>query len=472
MGNQAQCDVPQIDPEFDVPHIAFRIRNARALLDTDYVTLLTEWPTGIHDYSIHKRIDDETLEAINPLELIDTRTAVNILDTLRRTSGTNPNSWVLSRLLVQGLEYSRNRKHLIADPWDERTLNGDQLTQIANTDLARDLKSEQAFEFRLVRDAGLVRNDAESDYWGAFSRLPTVENEFRDSMLDSFCDQILDRLTRRLSCDGLIEIADLRASLSGWWSESFKDFDLPGKTRERRAFFKKLMSVAVRQVSSMLEQIAHAMVLRDASEEARQNSLFSSERERRLFTLRYGADPALGNINIGFLYDCGELHARLINDLANALVMGDTDDAWIEAEARLHEHVHLLGRSRQKATEIERDRKAEQRSRFQQPLPGRRFPAEHQADASAKVPGEINDELDGLLEHCVAVMPLLKPRDRDKVEAYIEHNGDFAAAAQSLGLTTAKFRRRWRETTLPNVRKATQKLEEQNQSNGKAQESK
>lgn len=446
--------MPHFGTEFSSPNLDFRLRHRRSLLDTDYVTLLTEHQGGCSEYVIHKRIDAGTLEAINPLELLDTRTAVNVLVKLKETPGSNVNSWVLSRLLVQTLEYSRNRKHLIADPWDEQTLRGDQLTQIANTDLAKDLKTEQRNEYKLIRSTGVAPENIEADYWTAFSKLPRVEDSFEDSELQSFADQMLERLTARLNADGLVEVADIRRAINKWWVEYFDDFDLQTIKRNRRKLFQHLMSVAVRQVSTMLERIALAIVLRDASEEDRATSLFKSDREQKLFELRYGALPALGKINIGFLYDCGELHASLINDLAFALVHGETDEAWNSAEAKLQEHVHLLGSVRKKATQIEAERKAERRGRYASRKPAPTVQAEIQADPSATNPSDtveldvsIHDELE-------AVIPFLKKRDQDKVRAYIKSGGELEVAAKEVGLTKNQFKRRWKETVLKNIRKA------------------
>ena len=459
MDKSSSCNMPRFGSEFSSPNVEFRRQHGRALLDTDYVTLVTEYPHGFCDHVIHKRIDDETLEAINPLELLDTRTAVNVLAALREIPGSNPNSWVLSRLLVQALEYSRNRKHLIADPWDAQTLSGEQLTQIANTDLAKDLKTEQLREYKLIRSNGVASENIESDFWGAFSKLPSVEDVFDDDELHALCDQMLEGLTANLNADGVIETAEIRNLIRKWWSEDFASFNLSAIKRNRRKLFRRLMSVAVRQVSTMLERIALAIVSRDASDAARASTLFNSEPERRLFELRYGAVPALGNINIGFLYDCGDLHASLINDLAHALVFGETDVAWEKAQANLQEHVYLLGSVRKKATQVEAARKSERRSRFAGPKPAPTVQAQRHADPLATQPGEESDHGGLLREAYEAIMPLLKDRDRIKVKAFIECGGDFERAASEVGLTKTQFKRSWNETVLKNIRKATKQFD-------------
>lgn len=450
--------MPHFGFEFSTPNVKFRLQHGRAPLDTDYVTLVTEYSNGFCDYVIHKRIDDEKFEAINPLELLDTRTAVNVLAKLRQTPGSNPNSWVLSRLLVQALEYSRNRKHLIADPWDDQTLRGQQLTQIANTDLAKDLKSVQKREYKLIRSTGVVPDNIESDFWGAFSKLPSVEGTFDDDELQALCDQVLEALTANLNADGVIETADIRKLVRKWWSENFVSFNLSTIKRNRRKLFRHLMSVAVRQVSTMLERIAFAIVSRDASDVARATSLFNSDREQRLFDLRYGALPALGNINIGFLYDCGDLHASLVNELAHALVFGETDEAREKAQANLQEQVHLLGSARKKATQVEAARKSERRAQFAKPKPAPTVHAQQHEDPSAIRPGENSDQGKLLRETFEAVIPFLKERDRIKIRAFIECGGDFERASAEVGLTKSQFKRSWNETVLNNIRKATQQI--------------
>ncbi len=459
MDKTSSCNMPHSDPEFSYANVAFRLGHGRAPLDTDYVTMANEYPGGFIEYVIYKRCHDGNLEAINPLGLLDTHTAVNVLETLRKTPSTHPNSWVLSRLLVQVLEYSRNRKHLIADPWDEQTLAGEQLTQIANTELAKDLKTEQKLEYQLIRSTGVDPDNLKADYWGAFSRLPSVDDSFEDVELQAFCDQVLERLTARLDANGVIEVANIRKAINKWWSDNFADFTLVTIKRNRRKLFHRLMSVAVRQVSSMLERIAFAIVLRDASHEARATSIFSSDREQKLFVLRYGAVPALGNINIGFLYDCGDLHASLINDLAHALVYGETDEAWKNAQENLQKHVYLLGKVRQKATQVEAARKSERRARFAIPLPAPSVQAEDRADISTVSPSEYSESDQSSLEPYEAVMPLLKERDRIRLRALIESGGDFEEAAAKAGLTKTQFKRSWNETTAKNVRKAMKQLD-------------
>ncbi len=451
--------MPYFGSEFSSPNVEYRLRRGRSLLDTDYVTMTNEYSGGFIEYVIYKRIDDKTLEAINPLELLDTRTAVNVLAALREIPGSHPNSWALSRLLVQALEYSRNRKHLISEPWDEQTLSGEQLTQIANTDLAKDLKTEQRHECKLIRSTGVAPENIESDYWGAFSKLPSVEDSFQDSELQAFCDQMLEQLTANLNADGVIETVDIRQLIKTWWSENFASFNLTTIKRNRRKLFHRLMSVSVRQVSTMLERIAFAVVLRDASFEARATSLFRSDRERKLFDLRYGAVPALGNINIGFLYDCGDLHASLINDLAHALVFSATDEVWKTAQANLQEHVYLLGSVRKKATQVEAARKAERRGQFAKSKPAPTVQAQQHADPLATRPGEISDQGELIRENYEAVMPLLKERDQIKIQAFIDSGGDFGKAAAEVGLTKIQFKRSWNETVLKNIRTAIQQIE-------------
>lgn len=445
-------------PVSEGPTSNFRQRYTRAPLDEEYKTLVTELPAGIRDFRIHRQIDKQTFAAQNPLELLNTKTAVNVLEQLRKIPGANPNSWVLSRLLVQCVGYSRAQKHLVADYWDESTLRGDKFTVDTQSALALDLKSAQSHDFEVVRSACNSDFKVPADYWGTFSRLPPVADEFQDRELDSFCDQLLQRLTQQLNPENQIEISDLRKTIDNWWNGYFEDFQLSTKRRDRRMLFKRLMSVAIRQVSSMTEQIAHAIVLRDASFMARMTSLFQCERERRLFNLRYGACEALGGINIGFLYDCGDLHAELVNNLASALVTEHSDKAWQAAELQLRKHVYLLGKSRERSTQIESDRKRQQRAKFAGKSPGKSVQPENHCDKKAIIPGGDDGWLGELRERKDAILPLLKVRDRAKVEAVLKCEGDFTAAAAELCLARKQLMRQWRETVLPNIQKTLQNI--------------
>ncbi len=56
------------------------------------------------------------------------------------------------------------------------------------------------------------------------------------------------------------------------------------------------------------------------------------------------------------------------------------------------------------------------------------------------------------------VLPHLKPRDRRRLQAFLNAQGDFDAAALSLGMSYRKFRQQWRETVQLNIRRATRQL--------------
>lgn len=455
--------MPQFTPRFSAPSRTFRPRHGRSDVDSEFAVFVTEFPTGVRDFEIRRQLGEREFEQLNPLELLDSVTAVSVLDMLRGNPDKNPNSWVLSRLLVQCLEYTHNRRHLVSNHWDTGTLQGVELTQIANNAFARDLQAEQAREFELVRGGSSGDFAIEADYWGTFTALPPVEDRFQSAELAKLCDQLCERLSPLRSQEGEVEISELRQLIAGCWTEHFRDFDLPTAVRDRRKLFRKLMSVAVRQTSSLMERIGFAMVLRVVSDAERENGVFRSDRERKLFDLRYGACEALDGINIGFLYDCGDLHANLINSLASALVADDSDSAWQEAEKELRQHVHLLGQARLRATMVESEKKRQQRESRPRRLPRPRTDSHENAD-SVSAP-QVLSYLMQLKDHQEELLPELKPGDRVRVQALFDEE-NLATAAEFLGLSKSKYRRQLRETVIPNVKRAMKRIEQRDEAKG------
>ena len=444
------------------PHATFRRNRRRDPQDIEYATVVAE-PNGVRDFQLVRFVEHGCFEALNPLELLDTRTAVMILEKLRQTDGANPNGWALSRLLVQCLEYSRNRRHLISESWDEEMLRGEYLTKDSQGDFARDLQREQARLFRLVRESDEESLEPDADYWGTFTPLPAVPDQFEDGDLDKLADQLLHRITDQLDETGSVELMPMRRTIAAWWQEYFDDFDLPVRKRERRNLFKKLMSVAVRQASSMTERIAFTMVLRDANAEDRERGLFRNEAERKLFNLRYGACEALGNINIGFLYDCGERHAELINNLASSFVSG-SEDAWQAAERELQEEIYLLGSAREKARQVEANRKRERRQQRAANAPGPTVSPNNQPDPRPTGDSETLLRLRDRRDRVLAALES-RPRDHTRLRAFLDHDGDYVAAAESLGLDAERFRRQFLQTTMSQVSTVVEQLDGTNNEN-------
>jgi len=448
--------MPHFTPEFGTRTSPFVLIPGRSNIDADLRVLVTEFPSGIRDFQILRHEGDRRFELLNPLELLGTQTACNVLEKLRQTGDSNVNSWILSRLLVQCLEYSHNRRHLVTNHWDESTLRGEELTQIASLDLASEQARAQARDFQIVQASDLDHSELDADYWGTFTALPPVEGEFQSHELNLLCDELCEEMEHLRDQSGEIRIADLRRLISDLWANRFCDFDLRVTLRERRNLFRKLISVAVRQSSTLVERIAFVILLRNGSIIDRASSPFQTERERKLFELRYGACEALDGINIGFLYDCGELHADLINSLASALVSADPDSEWQRAELELRKHVHLLGLARRRATEVEAEKKRQQREKYADSLPRPRININENEE---RIVGPKRNEtyIAELSERRDAVLPLLKPRDRKRLEPLLD-SGDFTDAAEALGLEVGRYRRQLRETVFPNVQRVLKQI--------------
>ncbi len=447
--------MPQNSPEFSAPSATFRFRHGRAEIDSDIKIFVTEFASGVRDFQLLRQVGQQELELLNPLELLDTQTAVQILEKVAEQPDSNANSWMLSRLLVQCLEYSHNRRHLVTNDWDVATLRGDELTRIADIPFAHDQQTEQAREFRIIR---ATEGEAilDTDYWGTFTTLPQVADSFESRELDLLCDQLCGSIDPLRDRKGEIEIAELRRLINGLWKTYFQEFDLPVPKRERRSLFRKLMSVAIRQSSTLIERIAFAILLRNGSITDRMGTPFRSKRERRLFELRYGACEPLGGINVGFLFDCGELHADLVNALASSLVSETPEAEWQQAELELQKHIHLLGHARSRATAIEGEKKRQLRERRAQKLPKPRVDVN---DNEERISEASRDEtyIALLRERKDAILPLLKPRDRKRLEPLLE-SGDFATAAEALGLELSRYRRQLRDTVIPNVKRVLEQL--------------
>ena len=63
---------------------------------------------------------------------------------------------------------------------------------------------------------------------------------------------------------------------------------------------------------------------------------------------------------------------------------------------------------------------------------------------------EQNEEL----QIAAAVLPHLKDRDAERLQAMLDCNGDRDLAARQLGVDLETFNRRWRQTTLKNIQRA------------------
>ena len=424
------------------------------LFDRDIAVIETGLPTGVRDFEILRWHDANTLVGLNPIHLLFSETALDVLNQIGAIKPEIGATFALSRLLVQCLEYSRNTRHLIVEPWDESDLKGKQLLKNPRV-LARECSSHQAERFRLV----MTENEPfdipyEHAYWGTFSTLPLVEDSFDDPELGSFASQLLQSLLgEEQSEQGFVtNIKSMNSKLKALRKKYFVDFELATRTRQRRKLFKRLMSVAVRQSSTLIWQIAFNLV-----EKRLHTSLEMTELEQKLFEIRYGAYEPLGKINIGFLHDCDSLHAELVNDLANSIA--SAPDKISEAEDRLLRHVKLLDELRSLRKHIRSDQKTTSRQSTAPKLSKPRERVDDFIDIKTPMPQKAKEVEERIAEY-KELLHVLKPNDRARAQAFIDANGDRAKAAELLGLTPMQYSQQLRQTTKKNVKIARNMLDQ------------
>jgi hypothetical protein len=428
--------------------------------DNEVVVCRSTFPNGVRDFVLHRRTDEHALRVLNPLELLGTNMAVRVLQGAGRLSAENAAQFSLSRLLVQCLEYRGNTRHLIVEEWDDGDLRGERLFEGNRTEFARDCSVQQARRYQLVMsgaEAPLL--PGEHLYWGAFSTLPGVQDVFEDSDLGDLAIKLLARIEGDGNGNATIDIHWLRTLIKQAWTDHFSDFELDVSKRARRDLFKKLMSVAVRQASTLMRQIAYALTLQKLAPRLRENFQLT-EREEKLFEIRYGSFRPLGNINIGFLFGDGDLHTELLNNLGNSLVSEKSETEVQKAEDDLYRHVQLLSEVRDLRCDVRAEQRRTTRLSKARALPGPRIQAEGQEDVSAPRPDDnmISTETQAELKR---LLPRLKERDRIRVKAIIQSGGDKRAAAELLNVEPEVFMRRYRQTTQKNVKAAAKLLQKQ-----------
>lgn len=433
-----------------------------AISDSEIRVATDTYPSETRDFIICKQTPGG-LQQLNPIELLGTDMAVRIL---KYTASTHDEDLAqqnaLSRLLTQCLEYRGNRRHLICEPWTEEDLRGDTMFENNRTQFARECGVKQAQRFQVVM-SGEQKCDLPSEdlYWGSFTTLPQVEDTFTDVELQRFADQMQHLVAGEGDADVTLEVTGMRRRVKAAWDNQFNDFDLDTPKRDRRSLFKRLMSVAIRQTSNLTERIAYVFVLKSLGSTALQRDQPTfSEREKKLFELRYGNCEALGKINIGFLYEYGELHAELINQFANSLIADKPDVAWQQAETDLRRHVQLLDELRELRRFVRADQRKSTRDRGARKLPRPRVDAGtgNQADSKATPPDQNLFDTE-MMNELKRVVDRLKPGDRMRAQALIDAGGDRGLAAKSLGLERGKFNAQFRQTVRPNLKKEMQRLE-------------
>ena len=424
-----------------------------AIPDGDVCFLQSNFPSGVRDWVLHLRTDNH-IRIANPIELLGTDTACQLLHATHQRYPDLATQFTFSRLLVQCLEYRGNSRHLVVEPWSERDLRGETFFENNRTQLARDFGVEQAHSFKLFMSGQKQSEKSREEvYWGTFSALPKVEDSFEDEELKRFAVQLSLNVLGEKEGDTVVEMSSFKKQVKGLWKNYFSEFELDTVKRQRRKLYDRLLSVAVRQSSSLMRQIAYTLLLKGMPQKDHASFEFT-RRESKLFEIRYGSHAPLGNINIGFLHEYDEHHADLLNELGRALVC-DTPDQQIQvAEQKLFRSVQLLDEYRESRKEIRKDQRRQTRQNKQKKPPkDTRWERVEPVDTREKAP-DARLEIHELLEGAKLILDYLKPRCRQRVQALIAADADWAKAAAAESVDERKFQKRFMETTVPNIETA------------------
>lgn len=424
--------------------------------ENDIHLLIQVFPSQTRDFIFCTRSDDDEadFEIVHPMNLLGLDLAVSILE--RFESRSLSLVVALCRLLVPCLEYRGNRRHLVVEEWSDQDLRGETLFEGIRTVLSRDLAVEQAEEYRVVTTGEEPPEGSLAKiFWDAHTELPDLQNEFRDADMSNFVNVLYHDLVPAGAGRESVSTRDIRRRVLALWSENFQDLDLRAPVRQRRRVFKRVLAATVRLASQLNGYVAKALVFRRLDAPRDEETLTSEEAS--LLELRYGGSRALRDINIGLLFGCGPLFAELINDFALAHVAGSAPDELTVQSERLRHSIYLLGqfRCRRKAARAT-ERRDGRLSRADR-LPGRREAARNQADDRAREPSQeasSNEEW----QIAWAILPHLKPRDAERLRAFLEARGVRRVAAEALGLDVQTFNQQWRQTVRDNVNRKIEEL--------------
>lgn len=367
----------------------------------------------------------------------------------------------LCRLLVPQFAYRGSGRHLIVENWRKDDLRGDSLRGRPDNLFARDLSAEQARDWRLVSrgeqpDEGSLAELA----WRSFTMLPELEDQFEDPQLGEFTRALHQTLVQH--GHGFLEVqpAQVSSQISQLRQSGFEELSLPYPRRTLNRLFRLFLAVALRW-SGQLTGVVVEELIRERSLAAGDPDLVRqlTANEAALLALRYGAPRILSDINIGYLFGCGEIFANLINDYGTAHVFCDYPAHLDEAAENLGDFIYLLSRLLERRRKIRAHQRQELRQRRARRLPGgaERRQAQNEPDESERAPPDEAVAREGV-EMFREVLPALHERDQRRLQAYIDANGIRQIAADSLGITLTAYSRQLRQTVFPNVRRAAREL--------------
>ena len=427
------------------------------LRESDIHVVVTGFPSGVRDFCLLCQAEDETLVPVQPLSLLGLeRSAVAIQQLAERGRADLAMNLALCRLLVPQLRYRGSGRHLVVENWQDDDLRGASLQQRPGNLFARDLSSEQAADWRLVSGEEQPVEDSLAELaWRSFTALPELEERFEDPDLGEFSRALHQKLVAPGRGSQQVQFAQITSQVAELRRSDFKGLGLKFQPRKLHQLFRRFLAVTLRW-SGQLTGVVAEQLIRERCLAAGDQELVRplSENEKQLLDLRYGAPRILSDINIGYLFGCGDIFADLINDYATALIQPDSPEHLEEAGDNLRDFFFLLAQFLERRRALRAEQRRELRERRSRRLPGgaERRQAQNERDDSSKAPSR-NAIVGEALEMFRALLPKLKDRDQRRLQAFIDAGGNRRDAAESLGITLTAYSRQLRQTVFPNIRR-------------------
>lgn len=432
------------------------------IADSDIHVVVTGFPSGTRDFCLLCQSEDGTFVPVEPLSLLGLDRAAAVIRRLAQSGREDlAMNVALCRLLVPQLSYRGSGRHLVVENWTEVDLCGDSLGGRPENLFARDLSSAQARDWRLVTNGERPDEGSLAELaWRSFTVLPELEERFEDPQLGEFTRALHQTLVPPGDDYLELQTAQVSTQVSQLRQSNFDELDLPHSPRRLNRLFRKFLAVTLRW-SGQLTGVVVEELIRERTVAAGNPDLLRrlTPNEERLLALRYGAPRILSDINIGYLFGCGDIFADLINDYGRAHVVSDYPEHLEETGENLGDFFYLVSRFLERRRAIRAHQRRELRQRRAQRLPGgaERRQAQNQPDESERTPPEeaiVRESLEMFGE----VFPALHERDQARLQAYINANGNRRTAADSLGLSLTAYSRQLRQTVFPNVRRAAREL--------------
>lgn len=419
-------------------------------------------------FPILEQCPDPGIWTVNPFEFVLAPSAADLIERLGRNDSVLAERLALGRLLLSELRSSRAGRHLIAEATGTAELSGDVFRTMRKSPLAQGLAVVQQDAWEAAKGGRAQAAPLEDLFWQSHVELPHLPDMFEDPDLDRFASRLYDHLCEHAEDGALVELdgPDIRRRLARLARNGFQELGLAMPKRRARQLWKKLLAVTVRLTSQLLGQLvkdsirqalraAHARGGGQTNLEVIGPAELSPD-EEALIDLNYGACRELGDVSVAFLGGCGDELAERLSALAAAIWARDPERR-AQAEDDLVRYVDLRRKFLKNRKDLRAVTRREVRQRYATPLPRARQQAQDQPDRRASTPlDNLAYEEDRTL--FMQALSRLKPRDRERVEAMLATNSSFKHAAEQLGLPVGRFRRKWRETTQPNLRRASADL--------------